>query len=49
MEPIVTLAERGWLPDPLVRMGIRRLVQARLDDEDRGDPELQARVPAAGA
>jgi cyclopropane-fatty-acyl-phospholipid synthase len=44
MEPIVALAERGWLPDPVVRMGIRRLVQTRLDQEDRGDPELQARA-----
>jgi hypothetical protein len=29
----VELAERGWLPDPLVRVGIRRLVRERLDEQ----------------
>ncbi len=29
----IDLAERGWLPDRLLRAGIRRLVRARLADE----------------
>jgi cyclopropane-fatty-acyl-phospholipid synthase len=37
------LLERGLLPDSLVRFGIRRLLQARLVEEDRGDPESQQR------
>jgi cyclopropane-fatty-acyl-phospholipid synthase len=41
---IDTLLERGLLPDPVVRFGIRRLLRRRLSDEDRGDIEsnLQA-------
>jgi cyclopropane-fatty-acyl-phospholipid synthase len=35
------LLERGLLPDFLVRFGIRRLLQARLAEEDRGSPEAQ--------
>jgi cyclopropane-fatty-acyl-phospholipid synthase len=35
------LLESGLLPDPLVRAGIRRLLAARLRDEDKGDPEAQ--------
>ena len=35
------LLERGLLPDFLVRHGIRRLLKARLAEEDRGDPEAQ--------
>jgi cyclopropane-fatty-acyl-phospholipid synthase len=38
----VELAERGLLPDPLVRAGIRSLVRARIRQEDRGDPEASA-------
>jgi cyclopropane-fatty-acyl-phospholipid synthase len=33
------LLERGLLPDSVVRYGIRRLLKARLVEEDRGDPE----------
>ncbi|MBP2684961.1 MAG: cyclopropane-fatty-acyl-phospholipid synthase [Deltaproteobacteria bacterium] len=33
------LAERGYLPDSLVRYGIRRLDRKRLCSEDRGSPE----------
>jgi len=36
---IDTLLERGLLPDPVVRFGIRRLLRRRLNDEDRGDIE----------
>ena len=43
---IDTLLERGLLPDPVVRFGIRRLLKRRLGDEDRGDVErnLEARM-----
>jgi len=36
---LIDLAERGLLPDRLIRMGIRRLLAARLRKEDRGDVE----------
>ena len=35
------LLERGLLPDFLVRYGIRRLLRARLAEEDQGEPEGQ--------
>jgi cyclopropane-fatty-acyl-phospholipid synthase len=35
------LLERGLLPDALIRVGIRRLLRARLAEEDRGDPQAQ--------
>jgi cyclopropane-fatty-acyl-phospholipid synthase len=36
------LAERGWIPEPLVRAGIRRLLRARLASESAryADPDL---------
>ncbi|MBS0394387.1 MAG: class I SAM-dependent methyltransferase [Proteobacteria bacterium] len=41
------LLERGWVPDWLVRIGIRRLLRERLAEEDAGDPEArQARLAA---
>jgi cyclopropane-fatty-acyl-phospholipid synthase len=33
------LLEGGWLPDTLIRVGIRRLLKARLVHEDLGNPE----------
>ena len=36
-----SLLSRGLLPDALVRVGIRRLLQARLREEDRGDEGAQ--------
>ena len=33
--------ERNKIPDPLLRRGIRNLLQQRLREEDKGDPELQ--------
>ncbi|MHC4845231.1 MAG: SAM-dependent methyltransferase [Planctomycetota bacterium] len=36
---IETLVDRGLLPDPVVRFGIRRLLRRRLADEDGGDVE----------
>lgn len=38
------LAERGRLPDWLIRRGIRRLLRKRLRDEHLDDPERQAEV-----
>jgi cyclopropane-fatty-acyl-phospholipid synthase len=37
------LLERGLLPDFLVRFGIRRLLKARLAEENQGSPEAQQR------
>jgi cyclopropane-fatty-acyl-phospholipid synthase len=37
------LLERDLLPDALVRYGIRRLLAARLAEEDQGSPEAQQR------
>jgi cyclopropane-fatty-acyl-phospholipid synthase len=45
----IELAERGWLPDRVTRLGIRRFVRGRLADERAraaGDP---ARAEAAFA
>ncbi|MDN5923426.1 MAG: cyclopropane-fatty-acyl-phospholipid synthase family protein [Xanthomonadales bacterium] len=36
------LAERGWLPDGLIRLGIRRMSEQRLHEERAGGPEAQA-------
>ena len=38
---LIGLAERGWLPDSLVRMGIRRLCARRLSQEREGGPQRQ--------
>jgi len=35
------LLERNLLPDSVIRSGIRRLLEARLREEDKGDPEAQ--------
>ena len=37
---IETLVDRGLLPDPVVRFGIRRLLNRRLQEEDGGDVEV---------
>jgi cyclopropane-fatty-acyl-phospholipid synthase len=41
MRLAIELAERGLIPDNLIRWGIRRLDRKRLRSEDRGDPEKQ--------
>ncbi|BCT91626.1 cyclopropane-fatty-acyl-phospholipid synthase [Lysobacter helvus] len=38
---LLGLAERGWLPDAAVRLGIRRLCAQRLRDERAGGPAQQ--------
>ena len=40
-------AERGWIPDALLRLGIRRMCAQRLRDEHAGDPAAAARRSAA--
>ena len=37
-EPLI---DRGLVPDPILRAGIRRLLKQRLREEDRGGPEQQ--------
>jgi cyclopropane-fatty-acyl-phospholipid synthase len=39
----IGLAERGWLPDALIRLGIRRLCEARLREERAGGIEAMSR------
>lgn len=34
MDMLVRMAENGWLPDALIRFGIKRLVKRRLDEEN---------------
>ncbi len=41
MNILTELAERGWLPDALIRYGIRSLDKKRLQMEDTGDVEAQ--------
>lgn len=40
---LISLAEQGKLPDPLIRYGIRRLCKQRLKDELINQPEQQQR------
>ena len=35
---VIDLCERGYVPDPLARFGMRRLIGQRLADESAGDP-----------
>ncbi len=39
---LTDFAERGWVPEPLVRAGIRRLIRQRLADESRRAPDPKA-------
>jgi cyclopropane-fatty-acyl-phospholipid synthase len=41
MSLAIELCERGWLPDPLMRFGIRRLLATRLRNETVGETEQQ--------
>ena len=40
---LIELCERGLVPDPLTRFGIRRLCARRLDEEGGGQPERARR------
>lgn len=39
---VIDLCERGWLPDSLTRLGMRRLMASRLQDEGVNDHEFRA-------
>lgn len=39
---LLGLAERGWLPDPILRLGIRKLCAQRLREEYMGGAEAQS-------
>ena len=46
---LISLCENGWIPDPIVRIGIRRLCEQRLreehaDDVDQADPRFRQRL-----
>lgn len=38
------LAERGWLPDPVIRMGIRRLCQQRIREEQMEQDKSNGKI-----
>jgi len=38
---VVEICERGWIPDALARLGMRRLIARRLRDESAGDPRAR--------
>lgn len=40
---VIDLCERGLIPDPLTRYGMRKLMEKRLVDEANGDGELRSR------
>ena len=46
MEQLIGLVERGWVPDGLVRFGIRHLLQGRLKEEDGGVEDVRERMHA---
>ncbi|MGH8777634.1 SAM-dependent methyltransferase [Paraburkholderia sp.] len=39
---LIECCERGWLPDALIRLGMRSLMRQRLRDEGADDPEASA-------
>lgn len=43
---LIDLAERGWIPDGLVRVGIRRILEERLRELDVGYPEASGEALA---
>ena len=43
---VIDLAERGWVPEPVVRAGIRRLIRGRLADQARRAPDPEAALAA---
>ena len=47
MSVMIDLADRGILPDRLIRMGIRYLDRKRLQEEDHHDPEQNRRAKEA--
>lgn len=47
MQWAIDLLERGRMPDPVIRWGIRRLLAQRLQQEDRGNLESNRRAQQA--
>ena len=48
MISLIEAAERGWIPDGLIRVGMRRLLKKRLvQDRANATPEGKARFTAA--
>ncbi|MHC4217116.1 MAG: SAM-dependent methyltransferase [Planctomycetota bacterium] len=43
LDGAVALVERGWMPDPVTRMGMRRLCRQRLTDERADGDEFRRR------
>lgn len=39
--------EAGWIPDPLIRAGIRRILRARIREQEAGGPDAQRARKAA--
>ena len=50
MNRAIDLMARGLLPDPVIRLGIRRLLSRRLEQEDKGNPaaRLAAKMELIG-
>ena len=47
-DTLLHLAERGWLPDALVRAGIRRLLRARVSEEtEQAGEDFAEQLPRA--
>jgi cyclopropane-fatty-acyl-phospholipid synthase len=46
MSRVIDIAERGWVPDSLIRMGIRRLLGSRLRRIEANDKDPAERVEA---
>jgi cyclopropane-fatty-acyl-phospholipid synthase len=44
MSLLIDMAENGWLPDRLIRFGIRRLDRKRLREENHGSSEQQGLI-----
>jgi cyclopropane-fatty-acyl-phospholipid synthase len=42
----IQLAEKGWIPDSIIRRGIRRLSQKRLQEISAGDCEVSVKLQA---
>lgn len=38
-QTLINAAERGWVPDPILRVGIRHLLKRRIAKEDQGSAE----------
>lgn len=46
MQRLIAIAERGWIPDGWIRVGIRRLIEGRLREVDADTTDATVRVEA---